>query len=176
MPVELERVSEHFGGTTLLDRDFVVERLEREVRTRPVGIVHIASHGEFDADADQNFVLAYDAKIPMGRLGAIVGRTRLRTEEPLELLVLSACQTAAGDDRASLGLAGVALRAGARSALATLWSVNDAAATALIARFYEELAAGASRALQRAQLELLSTPALRYPAHWAAFLLISSWL
>ncbi|MGH0028245.1 MAG: CHAT domain-containing protein, partial [Myxococcota bacterium] len=107
-----------------------------------------------------------------------VGRSRLRADEPLELLVLSACQTAAGDDRAALGLAGVALRSGARSALATLWSVNDVAAAELVTRFYGELADSASRAqaLQRAQLQLLEQRALRHPAYWAPFLLISSWL
>jgi CHAT domain-containing protein len=153
-------------------------RFEDEVETHPVSVVHVASHGEFNADADQSFVLAYDRKIPMDQLGSIIGRTRLRNEEPLELLVLSACQTAAGDDRAALGLAGVALRSGARSALATLWSVNDEAAAELIGRFYRELAAGSSRAraLQVAQRELLAQPAFRHPAYWSPFLLISSWL
>jgi CHAT domain-containing protein len=107
-----------------------------------------------------------------------VGRTRFRAERPLELLALTACQTAAGDERAALGLAGVALRAGARSALATLWSVNDEAALQLVSRFYRELGAGATRAqaLQRAQIELLRGRAFDHPGYWSAFLLISSWL
>jgi CHAT domain-containing protein len=178
VPAEVEEVSDAFPGVTLLNRDFVVERFEEALAANPMSVVHVASHGEFNGDADKSFVLAYDEKIPMNRLASIVGRTRLRTEAPLELLVLSACQTAAGDDRAALGLAGVALRSGARSALATLWSVNDAAAAELIERFYAELASGASRAkaLQRAQLQLLSQRALSHPAYWSPFLLISSWL
>jgi CHAT domain-containing protein len=93
-------------------------------------------------------------------------------------LTLSACQTAAGDDRAALGLAGVALQAGARSALATLWSVNDEASAELVETFYRELAAGHSRAraLQKAQLALLQKRAYRHPGYWSPFLLISSWL
>jgi CHAT domain-containing protein len=108
----------------------------------------------------------------------VIGRTRLRAEEPLELLVLSACETAAGDDRAALGLAGVALQWGARSAIATLWSVNDEAAEHLVRRFYSEIGKGRSRAdaLQEAQLSLLVDPKFAHPANWAAFLLISSWL
>ena len=178
VPAELEHVSESFPGVALLNREFVVARFEGEVKANPVSVVHVASHGEFNADADKSFVLAYDEKIPMDRLASIVGSTRLRIEEPLELLVLSACQTAAGDDRAALGLAGVALRSGARSALATLWSVNDEAAAELITRFYRELASGSSRAraLQQAQLQMLAQPAFRHPAYWSPFLLISSWL
>ncbi len=175
---EIEQVDARFDGLTLVDESFGAERFAREVLERPFGIVHIASHGEFRGEAGESFVLTYDRKLTMGELGDIVGRTRLRNEAPLELLTLSACQTAAGDDRAALGLAGVALRAGARSALATLWSVSDEASAVLVKRFYAELAGGASRAeaLRRAQIELLETRAYQHPAYWAPFLLISSWL
>jgi CHAT domain-containing protein len=107
-----------------------------------------------------------------------VGRTRFR-DQGIELLTLSACQTAAGDDRAALGLAGVALRAGARSALATLWSVNDRAAAALVVEFYTQLgdpAVSRAEALRRAQLKTLGNHAFRHPSYWSPYLLISSWL
>ena len=84
-----------------------------------------------------------------------------------------------GDDRAALGLAGIAVRAGARSALATLWTVNDRAAADLIGEFYRQLArAGVSRAeaLRRAQISLLETRLYRHPGYWAPFLLISNWM
>jgi CHAT domain-containing protein len=100
-------------------------------------------------------------------------------DEPLELLTLSACDTAEGDDRAALGLAGVAVRAGARSALATLWEVDDAVAAELIMDFYRELqSSSASRAvaLQRAQLKVLSDPRYGHPGYWSPFLMINSWL
>ncbi|HEX5065072.1 MAG TPA: CHAT domain-containing protein [Myxococcota bacterium] len=178
VPQEVKDVSAVFPGVALLDEQFLAARFESEVAARPIDVLHVASHGEFRGDAAESFVLAWDQKISMDRLASVIGRTRLRTEQPLELLVLSACQTAAGDERAALGLAGVALQAGARSAVATLWSVNDEAAARVIERFYAELGAGASRAqaLQRAQRALLETPALRHPAYWAPFLLISSWL
>jgi CHAT domain-containing protein len=53
---------------------------------------------------------------------------------------LSACETAAGDKRAALGIAGVAVRAGARSTVASLWSLNDESTAALMSEFYRELA------------------------------------
>ena len=92
---------------------------------------------------------------------------------------MSACETAAGDDRAALGLAGVALRAGARSALATMWSVNDEASAELIGAFYRGLGSGSlsrAQALQSAQIKLLRMHQYSHPVYWSPYLLISSWL
>jgi CHAT domain-containing protein len=93
--------------------------------------------------------------------------------------VLSACQTASGDDRAALGLAGLAVRSGARSTIATLWSVNDAAAAVLMTSFYQELAKPGTtkaEALRRAQLSTLSNPQFKSPYYWAPFILVGNWL
>ena len=152
--------------------------VEASLAKEKYGIVHIATHGEFHAEASDSFLLTYDSKIELGRLGVLVERTRF-SDEPIELLTLSACETAVGDDRAALGLAGIAVRAGARSALATLWTVNDAAAADLIGEFYRQLAqVGVSRAeaLRRAQVSLLATRPYRHPGYWAAFLLVSNWM
>lgn len=97
----------------------------------------------------------------------------------MELLTLSACQTAAGDDRAALGLAGVAVKAGARSALATLWFINDQATALLITEFYHQLRdpdLSKAKALQRAQLILLNDRRYQHPGYWSPFLLIGNWL
>jgi CHAT domain-containing protein len=94
-------------------------------------------------------------------------------------LTLSACQTAVGDDQAALGLAGIALKAGARSALASLWFVEDEATTQLISEFYRQLhhhQLPKAKALQNAQKQLLSQSRYRHPALWASFLLIGNWL
>jgi CHAT domain-containing protein len=92
-------------------------------------------------------------------------------------LVLSACRTAAGDERAALGLAGVAVKAGARSALASLWAVNDESTARLVAEFYRELATGLGKAaaLRGAQLALLNDERHAHPAFWAPFLMIGDW-
>ena len=82
------------------------------------------------------------------------------------------------DERAALGLAGLAIRAGARSALATLWRVNDRAAAKLVSEFYRQLAKPESSragALQAAQLEILGQSRYEHPGYWSPFLLIGSW-
>ena len=114
----------------------------------------------------------------MDRLSQIVGLSRFR-DQPLELLSLSACQTAAGDDRAALGLAGIAIKAGARSALATLWFVNDEASSALVVEFYRQLknsSLSKAQALRQAQLTLMENPDFQHPIYWAPFLLLNNWL
>jgi CHAT domain-containing protein len=114
----------------------------------------------------------------MDRLNEVIGLLRFR-KEPLELLTLSACDTAAGDDRAALGLAGIAIKAGARSALATLWSVNDVASAHLVEAFYHELkepTVSRAAALRRAQMKVLADPRYDHPGFWSPFLLINNWL
>jgi CHAT domain-containing protein len=175
---ELQSIQALYGGDLLLNQNFLVSRLEKELRDERFTIVHIASHGRFEGDFAKTFLLTFDDKLTMERLDRFVGLFRFR-DEPLELLALSACETAAGDDRAALGLAGVAVKAGARSALATLWHINDPASSALIAEFYRELrdpSASRAVALQRAQLTLLHDPRYQHPGYWSPFLLINNWL
>ena len=176
---EIDAIREIYPGQTLLNGGFGVEKFQNELKNVPFGIVHIASHGEFGGDISDNYLLAYDGHVSMEQLSRFVGATRFRAEQPLELLTLSACESAAGDDRAALGLAGVALRAGARSALATLWSVNDRATAELVIEFYRQLhdpEHSRAEALQTAQVKMLSTRHYRHPSYWAPFLLINSWL
>jgi CHAT domain-containing protein/uncharacterized protein HemY len=175
---ELQAIQGLYGGDLLLNQDFLVSRLEKELREEQFTIVHIASHGRFESDAAKTFLLTFDDKLTMERLDQFVGLFRFR-DEPLELLALSACETAAGDDRAALGLAGVAIKAGARSALATLWHIDDPASSALIAEFYRQLrdpSISRATALQRAQLHLLRDPRYQHPGYWSPFLLINNWL
>jgi len=175
---ELDAVTRLYPGTLLLNKDFLVPRMEQELKEGRFSIVHIASHGQFDSDVRKTFILAFDDKLTMDELAAYIGFFRFR-EEPLELLTLSACQTAAGDDRAALGLAGVAIKAGARSALATLWFINDQASSALVSEFYRQLqdsSVSKAVALQRAQVKMLDEPAFDHPAYWAPFLLLNNWL
>jgi CHAT domain-containing protein len=175
---EMAAVSEILGGTSLVDQSFVTAAVEEALADESYNVVHIASHGEFRANASESFLVTYDGEIGMDRLAVLVERRRFG-DQPIELLTLSACETAAGDQRAALGLAGVAVRAGARSAIASLWSVNDQATSELIAEFYRQLAVeGSTRAeaLRRAQISLLRSRPYRHPGYWAPFVLISNWL
>ena len=175
---EVNAVKGLYGGKLLLNDQFLVPKVEQEMKGQQYSIVHIASHGMVDNEADKSFVLAYDDKITMDRLSQLIGLAQFR-ETPLELLTLSACETAAGDDRAALGLAGVAIKAGARSALATLWFIDDAATADLVTEFYKQLqdpTVSKAKALQRAQLKILTEPQKSHPTFWAPFLLINNWL
>ncbi|MBI3988966.1 MAG: CHAT domain-containing protein [candidate division NC10 bacterium] len=176
--LELEALQRLYGANRLVNQDFLVSSVEKELKEEPFTIVHIASHGQFSSDVAKTFLLTFDDKLTMDRLDQSVGLLRFR-DEPLELLTLSACETAAGDDRAALGLAGVAVKAGARSALATLWYINDQASSILIAEFYQQLqdpSVSRAIALQRAQLKLLNNPRYQHPGYWSPFLLINNWL
>ena len=175
---ELKTLQEIYGGTLLMDENFRLSNVESELKKNPFSMVHIASHGQFGGNVENTFLLAYDEKFNMDRLGEYVGLFRFR-EEPLELLTLSACETAAGDDRAALGLAGVAVRTGARSALASLWHVNDPASYELITEFYRQLRnplISRAAALQAAQMKLIADQRYDHPGYWAPFLLINNWL
>lgn len=175
---EVESIQQLYKSDQLMNDAFQASRLERELREGRYGGLHIATHGKFSTDVNDSFLLTFDGKLTMQRLDHLVGLFRFR-EEPLELLTLSACQTGVGDDRAALGLAGVALKAGARSALATLWFINDEASATLISEFYRQLRdSGLSKAvaLQRAQIKLLNDRIYGHPAYWSPFLLLNNWL
>src|SRR5688572_4100162 len=175
---ELDTIERLYAGTVLRNKTFTIPNMQKGLEATPYSIVHIASHAQFDRDIDKTFLLTYEDKLSMGKLEQFLGLSKFRTE-PVELLILSACETAAGDDRAALGLAGLAIKAGARSAVATLWVVNDPASAAMVSQFYRELqnpAMSKAKALQRAQLGLLKDPRYRHPNYWSAFLLIGNWL
>ncbi len=175
---EVASIEQLYKGDQLINNSFQTPRLERELRDGRYGVLHIATHGKFSTDVNDSFLLTFDGKLTMHTLDQLVGLFRFR-QEPLELLTLSACQTGVGDDRAALGLAGVALKAGARSALATLWFINDEASAALITEFYRQLrnpSLSKAVALQRAQMKLLNDRVYEHPAYWSSFLLLNNWL
>ncbi|MBI4001295.1 MAG: CHAT domain-containing protein [Nitrospira defluvii] len=175
---EVQAIKAIYGGQLLMDNQFLVPSMEREIKEKGIGVVHIASHGVVESDVNNSFLLAYDDKITMDRLSQLVGLLQYR-KEPLELLTLSACETAVGDDRAALGLAGIAVKAGARSALASLWFIDDQATSELVAEFYRQLQDSSvtkAVALQRAQQKILAQPGHDHPSFWAPFLLINNWM
>jgi CHAT domain-containing protein len=177
VPNEVKKLNALYGGPELMNAKFVQGNVDKEFATDSYSIVHIASHGHFDADARKTFVLTYDGKLSLDQLERMIRPSQLR-DQPVELLTLSACQTAAGDDRAALGLGGSAVKAGARSAFATLWFVNDEASSMLVSDFYVNLHSGISKAkaLQKAQIKLLSNPLYGHPCYWAPYLIIGNWL
>ena len=176
---ELRSIDPKAASATLLNEDFTLAQLKRKLTEEQYSVVHIASHGKFNRDVRNTFVLTYDTRLTLNDLESLIRPSQYRGQ-PVELLVLSACQTAAGDDRAALGLAGVAIKAGARSALASLWFVNDQSTSALISEVYSQLRQSPSvskaRALQAAQIKLLNDRRYRHPCYWSPYLIIGNWL
>ncbi|MGF1526867.1 MAG: CHAT domain-containing protein, partial [Candidatus Competibacterales bacterium] len=136
---EIALIEALYPTTTLLqDEGFRAEAFQRQLAQAPYPIVHIASHGQFAPRVEESFVLTYDDRLTLDRLDQLLGLTQFR-EQGVDLLVLSACQTAVGDQRAALGLAGIAVQAGARSALVSLWFISDEATALLAGEFYRAL-------------------------------------
>ncbi len=175
---EIKSLQKEIPNTSIMNDNFTVEEFKKQAVKEPYSIVHIASHGVFGKTADTSFVMAYDGVINMDELEQLLKSDKF-AKQPVELLTLSACQTAEGDDRAPLGLSGIALKAKVRSALGTLWPVSDEAASLLMAEFYKALAqpnTSKAEALRQAQILLLKQKELENPVYWSPFILAGSWL
>ncbi|MCC5632156.1 CHAT domain-containing protein [Nostoc sphaeroides CHAB 2801] len=176
---EVQEITKIVPTEVLLDQEFTRNRLKVQINNVSFPIVHLATHGQFSSQADNTFLLTWDSRINVKELDQLLQSRDRPGRSPLELLILSACQTAAGDNRAILGLAGVAVRSGARTTLATLWSVDDQSTVELMNKFYSELnqpGVTKAEALRQAQLSLLRSPNYRRPYYWAPFVLVGNWL
>ena len=177
--LELEKIKSEIPSVVLLNQTFTSESLQDEIEQSEFPVIHIATHGQFGSSPDNTFVLTWSDRLNIQNLEEILETGFPNRQTAIELLILSACKTATGDQKAPLGLAGVAVRAGARSTLATLWSVNDAATAQFMAHFYQELNNSTitkAEALRKAQLWLLKQPEYSHPVYWAPYLLVGNWL
>jgi CHAT domain-containing protein len=177
---ELETIQLNVAGQLLLNQDFTTATIQKEINSIPFPVVHLATHGQFSSNEKDTFILTWDDRLNVNQLNNLLRSREEIGRNPIELLVLSACQTAAGDRRAALGLAGVAVRAGARSTLATLWLVSDEGTAELMTRFYQELTnptISKAEALRRAQVALLKNSRYQQkPEIWAPYVLVGNWL
>jgi filamentous hemagglutinin family protein len=140
-------------GEVLFNTDFTLQNLKSERQQQPFGIIHLATHGEFNSGGLNNsFIQLWDTKLRLDQI-----RQLGWNNPPVELLVLSACNTATGDETVELGFAGIAAQAGAKSTLASIWLVSDAGTLGLMAEFYHQLQRMPirSQALQQAQIAML---------------------
>jgi CHAT domain-containing protein len=177
---ELEEIQAYYPNQkSLTGTNFTIENLYQNLKNAPSQLLHISSHAQFTSDSKRAFIVTYNDFLTLDKLENIIKTSKYRKDNPLELLTLNACETATGDERAALGLSGIALKAGARSAVATLWPVYDDAATNFTLEFYKHLKSGLSKAqaLQKVQ-KIFLTPQSKYkhPHYWAAFILIGNWL
>ena len=184
---ELNTIESIFDNSEiLLNQEFTEASLGQKLQESDFPVVHLATHGQFGSTADRTFILSGTKQgnplIDVNQFDNLLRAGNLKRSQPIELLVLSACNTAQGDSEAILGLAGVAVRAGARSTIATLWSADDEATANLMGKFYTNLSQNAeiskAKALREAQIELLSESdsLYRHPFYWAPFVLVGNWL
>lgn len=175
---ELEGISKSANTSSpLLEENFTVQNLKQQLTGEDYSVIHLKTHGVFSSDPEETFIVAHEELIKGRDLGDLIQLGGGDT--PIELLILSACSTAKGDNRAVLGLAGIAVRAGARSAISTLWDAQDIPNTQLMVQFYQELAKDdnttRAQALRAAQLALLDS-GYRNPHIWANYVLVGNWL
>ena len=176
---EINQIKSEISSQILLNQTFTTKALEKRIGNKPFPVVHLATHGQFSSSAKNTFVLTWDNRIGVKQLGELLQKRETYSKNPIELLVLSACQTAQGDKRAALGLAGVAVRSGARSTLASLWAVDDQSTSAFMVEFYKQLATNnisKAEALRKAQISLIKERGFKHPFYWAAFVLVGNWL
>lgn len=175
---EVEAISETLTATRLLNNTFTLDQFQGEAENGDYRILHIASHGVFGNNAESSFILTYDDLLTLNGLQQTLSADTFRSN-PIELITLSACETAEGNARAPLGISGAAIKARARSVLGTLWPVEDNAARELMEIFYAGLTGERMTkvaALQNAQISLIKTGEMEHPFYWAPFTLIGNWL
>ena len=172
---ELAQITNLVPAQILLDYRFTRQDFQTQIESEPFSVVHLATHGQFSSSAEDTFLLTWADKINVKDLGGVLQN---KGEKPIELLVLSACETAAGDNRAALGMAGVAVRSGARTTVATLWAVRDDSTALLMSEFYRRLVqpnTTKAEALRQAQLTLLNDSRYNHPYYWSPFVAIGNW-
>lgn len=175
---EIEQIQSLFDSEVLLNHSFTESNFNSTVIQNPFKLVHLATHGQFSSTPEDTFILTWDEKINIDELSRLL-RGDSKQIRPVDLLVLSACETAKGEKNSALGLAGIAVRGGARSTIASLWAVSDRATVDLMTNLYQELARGEltkAEALRHAQIAILKTEQFSHPFYWSAFILIGNWL
>ncbi|QLL29355.1 CHAT domain-containing protein [Thermosynechococcus sichuanensis E542] len=154
VPIELQTITQLVGqGRVFLNEAFTVSNLETQRRRSLYPILHLATHGEFNAGKPQNsYIQFWDSQLSMTQL-----RQLRLFQPPTELMTLSACRTAVGDTNAELGFAGLSLQAGVKSSVASLWYVSDEGTLALMTAFYDQLKTAPikAEALRQGQLALI---------------------
>jgi CHAT domain-containing protein len=154
VPVELSTITKQLGSDKFfLNEAFTLSNLKSQRASKPFGIIHLATHGEFKPGAASNsYIQLWDTQLRLDQL-----RRLGWNKPPVELLVLSACRTALGDEQAELGFGGLAVAAGVKSALASLWYVSDEGTLGLMSEFYGQLKSAPikAEALRQAQIAML---------------------
>jgi CHAT domain-containing protein len=154
VPVELSAITPSlWKGKSFINNGFTLENLKTQRKDEPFGIIHLATHANFQAgEVSNSYIQLWNSKLTLNQLSTLGWNN-----PPVELLVLSACRTALGNEEAELGFAGLAVQAGVKSALGSLWYVSDRGTLGLMTEFYQQLkqTSTKSEALRQTQLAML---------------------
>lgn len=179
LPYVKEEVKVIPNSIVLLNSDFTFNTLQQKINSQSFSVVHLATHGLFSSNPDETFIWAANQeKINVNRLINLLRSQQQNQPNSIKLLTLSACQTAKGDKWAALGIAGVAVRSGARSTIASLSNVPDESTALMMSYLYEELGKPGitkAEALRSAQRKILQDPKYKKPFYWSSFILLGSW-
>ncbi|MEA5411084.1 CHAT domain-containing protein, partial [Synechococcus sp. BA-120 BA3] len=160
VPDELAGIPEGVGVDRFLNRSFSPEVLLSRAADPRYERLHVATHAEFlPGGPSQARIYTGTGSVSLQEFARL---RQQRSGSPLELFVLSACRTALGDSDSELGFAGLALQAGSRSAIGTLWYVDDVATSAYFLQLYRFLDRGMQKAeALRATRQAMSTGKVR---------------
>jgi filamentous hemagglutinin family protein len=153
VPLEISTIAQKlWRGKYVLNQNFTLENLKRERAANAYGIIHLATHADFQQDKTKTYIQLYNSKLNFDDV-----RKLGWSNPPVELLVLSACKTAFGDTNSELGFAGLAVQSGVKSALASLWYVSDAGTLGLMTEFYRQLNSAPikAEALRQTQISMI---------------------
>jgi len=154
VPVELSAIVSHlWRGKSFLNDAFTLSNLKSARSSQPYRIIHLATHADFQPGKPSNsYIQLWNAKLPLEQL-----RQLGWSNPPVELLILSACRSAIGDNSVELGFTGLAVQTGVKSAMGSLWYVSDEGTLALMTQFYERLKQSPTKAeaLRQAQLAMI---------------------
>jgi CHAT domain-containing protein len=154
VPMELKTIASLRHGESFLNNNFTLNNLEKERSSKAFRIVHLATHAQFNSGNPSNsYIQLWDSKLTLDQV-----KTLNWNNPPVDLLVLSACNTALGDRDAELGFTGLAIQSGAKAVLGSLWSVSDEGTLGLMSEFYQKLRTSSIKAdaLREAQITMLS--------------------
>ncbi|MBF0398551.1 MAG: CHAT domain-containing protein, partial [Desulfobacterales bacterium] len=179
VPAEVRDIKQIMDGKILIqDKEYTIDNLTNAFKDSDYSLLHIATHGVFGGSPQESYLLTYNSKLTMDLLEDLIAMSKYR-EQKVELLTLSACQTALGNERAAMGLAGAAVKAGVKAVIATLWFVDDEATSLAIRDFYKQLKTPGitkAKAMQNVQKKLISQKRFWHPLYWAPFLVIGNWM
>jgi CHAT domain-containing protein len=187
-----------------LNEASTLDNLKQLYQQQRFGVLHLATHAVFNpGQVDNSYIQFWDDRLTLSKIRRLSTDLRWNQLPSLELLVLSACQTALGNKEAELGFAGTAINAGVPAAIASLWSVEDRGTFGLMTGFYDALqsAPTKAKALQQAQIRMLrgeislqngqmilpnhapidipdgirSTSQLMHPYFWSSYTVVGNW-